>query len=264
MSTNVLIDTFTDTNGTALTAHTPDFPTTGGAWSLIGASSSMTIQSARLLDAGATSTNYYAINAATLSGDFTGSVDLFAGNTTILAFGMVFCWTDVNNHYGLRWNGFGTPQWDLYKWTAGTQTVFGNYATVGERLTNSTFTTLGVTRVGNVFTPTLNGTALTLTTGTNTDSSYTSGALGLFGVHASAVVQQYDNLSFISNVVIPRVRRKQTLTNVSRARVVPVNKTLLTAGATRYVLPLPADYYTPRNPAVTIAQAVRPTVTIVT
>jgi len=263
MSTQVLLDTFTGTNATTLTAHTPDFPTTGGAWSVIGTGIDLSIQINRLLDQSTSSVNDYAINAATLSGDFTGSVDLYASSNTALAFGMVFCWTDINNYMGLRWNGFN-PDWQLYKWVAGAQTIIGTYATVGERLPNSTFTTLGVTRVGNVFTPTLSGTALTLTAGTNTDSSYTSGALGLFGVHTSPVVQQYDNLSFISNAVIPRVRRTRTLTNVSRARVVPVNKTLLTAGATRYVLPLPADYYTPRNPAVTIAQAVRPTVTIVT
>ena len=73
----LLLDTFTDTNGTLITAHTPDGTSTGGAWSTFGSTVEAQIDSnqlqTRVLSAGAFSGASYELPSGTE--DFTVTME---------------------------------------------------------------------------------------------------------------------------------------------------------------------------------------------
>src|SRR5207237_2640909 len=97
-------DTFTGTNGTALTAHMPDSSQVGGGWTATG-SAAPTLQSglASVTTAGAASSRVYATQDATLS-DVQLAADWNVRSATPWG-GLVLRWTDANNFLFVGYTG---------------------------------------------------------------------------------------------------------------------------------------------------------------
>jgi len=112
-------DTFTGTNGTALTAHMPDSSQVGGGWTTSG-SAAPTLQSglARVTTAGTASSRIYATQDATLS-DVQLSTDWSVRSATAWG-GLVLRWTDANNFLFVGYTGSG--ELAIYEMQGGTWT----------------------------------------------------------------------------------------------------------------------------------------------
>lgn len=115
----VVNDPFTDTDGTALTAHTP--PTAPASW--VNEAGSRTIQSNKAAYA---SDDGVALSLTSIDAgvaDCTVSGDILAGDT-VGTYGfnasLVFNVTDKNNHWGVL---LRSGAWDLYKRIAGAFTT---------------------------------------------------------------------------------------------------------------------------------------------
>jgi len=98
-------DTFTDTNGTLLTAHTPDVDTVGGGWVSWGNGGSIDIQSNKASTIGGGSNPNFGshyIDAGAADVDITSTYAVDASNDL----GILVRYQDANNFWLLNLSGF--------------------------------------------------------------------------------------------------------------------------------------------------------------
>lgn len=103
VASTLVSDTFTDTNGTSLTAHTPDVDTVGGGWSLATATGSgsgtFTIENNKL-EATRTSSTYFPIGTIDVGqADVTIDVNLTFETDDFGFDGIVFRYQDQSNFW---------------------------------------------------------------------------------------------------------------------------------------------------------------------
>lgn len=113
-------DTFTDTNGTLLDAHTPDV---GGAWSFINGVGILHIQSNKAAYQGGTQWVGATVNSSFANAAISAEIDVPAGSS--YAYAIVFRYVDSINYWvlNIERSGGGTPQMAAYKIVAGSATA---------------------------------------------------------------------------------------------------------------------------------------------
>ena len=124
-------DNFTDTDGTALTSHTPD---DGGSWTkhTLAGSGSWDIRSNRIRSTGSTGTDAHFYHSGTPdSAEYDVEADIVRlGSTTPSATPGVTGRhsTSAETFYFARYNASPTFVWQLFKRVSGTFTLLGSYS----------------------------------------------------------------------------------------------------------------------------------------
>lgn len=185
----ISLDTFTDSNGTALISHTPDL---GNGW-VIYAGTGLTIQGGEVV------LDYSQEHSATTdcgTPDGIGQVDIYVPNTDNWAIGVMFrvesqfniadCWAVQASR-----TGGGSEVLDLYDFVGGSPTLIDTQALTGVGGVTSTFS---FTMNGNDVSSTVNGVTV------SGNSSHHASAFR-HGIRTYAIIPysngaEFDNWSF--------------------------------------------------------------------
>lgn len=170
-------DSFTGTDGTLLTSHTPNVDVPGTAYTSFFANTLKILSNKAVVTANAT--NCSAVIDVTHA-DTTLTVDYTHGNTGVVA--LYIRATDVNNTWSIVW---ATGTWTLYSYASGTPTV---RATAAQTLNNAQVYALRVVCLGDVITFSVDGVQKI----TFTLSLYNTKTI--HGLFANNTAQAFDNL----------------------------------------------------------------------
>lgn len=160
----VFSDLFTDTNGTALTSHTP----TSGSWTNVSNGTLASIQSNALRGPdGYRAVECIAVGTATLADGFVESSMKEPSGGADTNFKLYFSYTDASNHYFLEWRTFSSfRDVKMYKRSGGTNTQLGSTYSTGA-LTVGVFYPIRLTKSGGALSVQFNGsTVISATDGT--------------------------------------------------------------------------------------------------
>jgi hypothetical protein len=119
-------DTFTDTNGTALTSHTSE----GTTWTRRGSGGSAAGIQNNAVNAPDSLDLYTASNSPAGANYSVTATLKYKSTSTSPYVGVVFGWADANNYYWAGWDGWYTApvnRWRIFKVVGGTRTEIGVY-----------------------------------------------------------------------------------------------------------------------------------------
>jgi hypothetical protein len=216
--TSVIVDTFTDTDGTAIAAHTPDINTPGNPWASIAGvwktlSNKAYPSSSSVLPHSVIDSTY---------ADCTVQVDvtLYASSAKT---GLVARYTDANNHWELTLS-IGTGLLELIERNAGV-----NYTRASTSVTIATGQThtLKLVMSGTSFTGTMDGT----NTITYSSSSFQANTVhGIRGTN-SQTTERHDNFSVATGVAYTLTATQQSYTLTGEAAVLSSARRLIATQA---------------------------------